>query len=131
MTTTEGTRKFAPIKEAEMESITYEEIQKLFEYPKTLGEYKRRPVELHKGKYGVYIKYNGNNFSIRDLENIPENVDEAKAIILEAEKQRTDPKTNGGVLRIVSDDIVIKLGKYEDYIQYVGKTNVSMVKILS
>ena len=128
LTSTEGQRKFAPIREAEMESITYEDIQKLFEYPKCLGEYKRHKVELHKGKYGIYIKYNGNNFSIRDPENIPDTIGEATAIILEAERNRKNPETNGGVVRVISDEITIKSGKYGNYIQYKGKTNVALGK---
>lgn len=128
LTTTEGQRKFAPIRETEMESITYEDIQKLFEYPKCLGQYKRHNIELHKGKYGLYIKYNGNNFSIRDPENIPETLEEATAIILEADRQRKNPENNGGVVRVVSDDITIKSGKYGNYIQYQGKTNVALGK---
>ena len=128
LTTTDGKRKFAPIRETEMDSITYEEIKKLFEYPKNLGEFKRQEVELHKGKFGLYIKYNGNNFSIRDPENIPETLEEAKVIILAAELTRKNPETNGGVLRVVSDEIVIKSGKFGNYIQYQGKNNVSMGK---
>ena len=88
----------------------------------SVGQYKRHNIELHKGKYGLYIKY-GNNFSIRDPENIPETLEEATFIILEADRQRKNPETNGGVVRVVSDDITIKSGKYGNYIQYQGKTN--------
>ena len=128
LTTEEGSRKFAPIKEAEMESITYDEIKKLFEYPKKLGEFKNKSVELNKGKYGLYIKYNGSNFSIREDQELPETLEGAKAIILAAEERRTNPQSNGGFLRVVSDEIVIKSGKYGNYIQYQGKTNVSLPK---
>ena len=128
LTTTEGSRRFAPIKEAEMESITYDEIKKLFEYPKKLGDFKKKAVELHKGKYGLYIKYNGSNFSIRESDEIPETLEDAKAIIMAAEEKRSNPQTNGGVLRVVSDEIVIKSGKYGNYIQYKSKTNVSLPK---
>ena len=76
----------------------------------------------------MYIKYNGSNFSIREDQEFTETLEGAKAIILAAEERRTNPQSNGGVLRVVSDDIVIKSGKYGNYIQYQGKTNVSLPK---
>ena len=71
----------------------------------------------------------GFNSSSRELnEKVIETLEEATAIILEADRQRKNPETNGGVVRVVSDDITIKSGKYGNYIQYQGKTNVALGK---
>ena len=49
---------FAPIKEPlKLETITLEQALKLFEYPKDLGKYKQKQIQLMKGQYGLYIKY--------------------------------------------------------------------------
>lgn len=50
---------FAPIKEPyTIDTIPLEVALRLFEYPKTLGKYKRKNVTLKKGEYGLYLTYN-------------------------------------------------------------------------
>jgi DNA topoisomerase I len=44
------------------ETINLKEALKLFVYPKALGEYKGEMIELLKGKYGFYFKWNGNSY---------------------------------------------------------------------
>jgi DNA topoisomerase-1 len=49
---------FAPITAPlTLETITLEQALKLFEYPKDLGKYKQKQIQLMKGKFGLYIKY--------------------------------------------------------------------------
>ena len=48
-------------------------------------------------------------------------------LLLRRQKKRGVIQTNG-ILQVVSDEIVIKSGKYGNYIQYQGKTNVSLPK---
>ena len=47
-----------------MESITYEEAMKLFELPKTLGDYEGLPVEIGAGRFGPYVKFDGKFVSL-------------------------------------------------------------------
>ena len=121
----DGNRKFAPVKECQLETITLEHAKELFKYPKKLGTFKKKNIELCSGKYGLYLKYNSNNFSISD--NVEEEITLEKAIeiILNMERKREE---TSGVLRVVNDDIVVKNGKYGHYIQFKGKTNVALPK---
>lgn len=49
---------FAPIKEPlTLKTITLEQALKLFEYPKDIGKYKQKQIQLMKGQFGFYIKY--------------------------------------------------------------------------
>jgi len=70
----------APIKEPlTLENITLEDALKLFEYPKVLGKYKNREITLNRGKYGLYIKYGTDSFSVQNedikMEEIKEMID--------------------------------------------------------
>lgn len=53
----------------ESTDISLDDALKLMSFPKIIGKYNKKNVELAKGKYGVYIKYNKQNFSI------PKNID--------------------------------------------------------
>lgn len=61
--------KFAPIsKPLTVDNITLEDAIKLFEYPKNLGKHNNKEVLLQKGKFGIYIKYNGKNYPLDNEE---------------------------------------------------------------
>ena len=129
LTLENGNKKFASVKEVEMDKISIEDAEKLFEYPKTLGEYRKVSVELCKGQYGFYLKYNGKNIGCRQSEEPPANLESAIEIINTASQVSSKSSdSNSGVLKIISEDIVIKNGKYGKYIQYKNKTNVSIYK---
>ena len=62
---------YAPIQAPlTMENITLQDAIKLFEYPKNLGEHNGTDILLQKGKYGFYIKYNGENIAIGENSEI-------------------------------------------------------------
>ena len=128
LTLENGNKKFASIKEGEMDKICIGDAKKLFEYPKTLGEYRKVQVNLCKGQYGFYLKYNGKNIGCRG-EEPPSDLESAIEIInASAQVSSNSSDQNSGVLKIISEDIVIKNGKYGKYIQYKNKTNVSIYK---
>ena len=60
--------KFAPLKDIKMEDVTLEQALELLKYPYILGKHNGKPVQVCKGKYGVYIKYNNKNVSLYGLE---------------------------------------------------------------
>ena len=47
-----------------IESLTLEEALKLFELPRTVGEFNGIPVICTKGRFGPYIKYGDKNISL-------------------------------------------------------------------
>jgi len=60
--------------------ITLEEALEIISFPKIIGKLNKKKVELCKGKFGLYIKYDKNNYSIN--KNINEiNLEIAKNII--------------------------------------------------
>jgi DNA topoisomerase-1 len=56
---------FAPIKEPlKLETITLDQATHLLEYPIFIGKYKRKNVELRKGKYGMYLQVSTEKISL-------------------------------------------------------------------
>ncbi len=82
--------KFANLKPGQsLESIELNEALKLFELPKTLGQYEDHEVSVHSGRFGPYIKYKEMFVSLpRGLD--PMSVVLETAIILIKEKIEAD-----------------------------------------
>lgn len=62
-----------------LETIILAEAIALFgeqKYPIILGKYKNIDIELYKGKFGFYVKYDGQNYAMSDSTDIP-TIDEA------------------------------------------------------
>lgn len=58
---------YAPIMQPlTMENITLQDAIKLLEYPKYLGIHNGMDVVLQKGRFGYYLKYNGENIAVGD-----------------------------------------------------------------
>ncbi len=72
-----------------LESVTFEDAMKLFQLPRTVGEYKGHPVEIHSGRYGPYIKYDGKFVSLKKTDD-PYSVKIERAIELIQEKEKED-----------------------------------------
>ncbi len=116
---------YAPIKEPlKIETITLKEAIKLFEYPKQLGLINKKPVLLNKGKYGLYISYEGNVANLSNNEKYKDKtsitLDEAKEILEERKKTYLWEKIDG------KNKYFIKEGKYGKYLTVVNnskKTN--------
>jgi len=65
--------KYAPLKEEG--DITVEEAIKLLQFPVYLGKYDKAKVYLHKGQYGLYLKYANNTVSIKEEGKNEDNID--------------------------------------------------------
>lgn len=72
-----------------LDTLTYEEAIKLFEFPKTLGEYKGQEVTLGSGRYGPYVKFDTKFISIPKGED-PFQLGMDRAIELIDEKLQAD-----------------------------------------
>ena len=136
LTRPDNKHKFAPLKDVDMKDVTLEQALKLLKYPYEICQYKSKKVEVCKGKYGVYLKYNGKNFSIG--ETIEESLkDEAviKQIIdgVQQSKEGSNSDNQSGsqyksnVIKKFDDKVSIKNGKYGAYVCYKdGKLNVKI-----
>ena len=82
--------KFASIpKGGSIQTITLEEALKLFDLPKTLGQYEGEEVSVAIGRYGPYVKFGKQFISLgRDTDPMSVNMD--KAIELIVAKQKAD-----------------------------------------
>ena len=129
----DNNHKFAPLKDIDIKDVTLEDALKLLKYPYEVCMYKNKPVTVCKGKYGVYIKYNGKNHSIgeRNEESL-EDIEVIKCIVdglsvNESNDGTTESKYKSNIIKVVNDKITIKNGKYGAYISYKeGKLNVKI-----
>lgn len=102
--------------------INIDDALKLISYPKKIGQYNKKNIELNNGKYGLYIKYDGINYSINN--NIDIDIDKAIEII---KSKNNNTKTFNYKNKIYN----IKNGEYGPYIQIIKndkRENISIPK---
>ena len=109
--------KFAPLKDIKIEEVTLEQALGLLQYPKKLGKLNKKEIQLCKGQYGFYLKYDKKNYSI------DEEIDfsEAKKIV-KGEKTKIEKPNSENDL-----SVEIKKGKFGSYFTKDGK-NYSIFK---
>ena len=73
----------------QLENITFEEVMKLFEMPRTVGSFEDDQIIVNNGRFGPYIKHNGIFISL-PKGMLPSEVDLENAIQLIKEKQIAD-----------------------------------------
>ena len=110
-----GKGRFIGIKDSKLEDVTLDKAIELFKYPYVLFNYENKDVYLNKGQYGLYIKYDNKNYSVKDLDENNIDIDNIKKIL-------TDNKNNG-LIRKVNKDIEIHNGTYGYYIKYKTKNH--------
>ncbi|WP_304643869.1 topoisomerase C-terminal repeat-containing protein, partial [uncultured Muribaculum sp.] len=97
-------------------TITLDEALKLFEFPRTLGEFEGSEVTVAIGRFGPYIKHNGKFVSI------PKDIAPAAITLTEAEELITakrDAESKKVVKTFDEDpDLMILNGRYGIYISY-------------
>ena len=52
------------MKKKKLEDLTEEDMKMIIEYPKSMGKHKGKEVTLLLGPYGIYMKYDKNNYKI-------------------------------------------------------------------
>ncbi|MDR2843382.1 MAG: type I DNA topoisomerase [Candidatus Symbiothrix sp.] len=109
--------RFASLtKDQSIESISLEEALALFGLPRTVGEWKDKPVVAAIGRFGPYLKYN-NAFI-----PIPKNYDPYHITIQEAEKviaEKQERDANKIIKSFAEDaDIQVLNGRFGPYISY-------------
>ena len=100
-----------------IESITLEEALKLFELPRTVGQFNGIDIICTKGRFGPYIKYGDKNISLPKGTD-PLKVDLATCTALISESQSN---TKGGIIaEFQASDIQVIDGSYGPYIKHAG-----------
>ncbi len=96
--------------------ITLDEALKLFDFPRTIGQYEGKDVTIGIGRFGPYVKHDGKFVSIpKDMSHTSINIDEAIALI---EAKRVAER-NKLVKAFDNDpDMQILNGRYGVYISY-------------
>ncbi len=122
----------ALLKGMSIATITLEEALKLFELPKTLGEFEDQSVIVGVGKFGPYVHHNNKYISI-PKEIDPHEISLEEAIKLIEEKRDEDRRR---VLRTFTEDpeLLILNGRYSPYLSKAGKNyklprNIDLEKI--
>ena len=120
--------KFAPLKDIKMEEVTIEQALELLKYPYTYCKIDNKNVEICKGQYGIYIKYDKKNIALNGLTETDLN----ETIINKLVKNKSNPNSDNkieyksNILKTINKDIIIKNGKFGPYICYKEKTNVKI-----
>lgn len=108
-----------------IENITLEDALKMFQLPRTVGEYNGVEVIALKGRFGPFLKYGDRNFSIpRGKDPLKITLDECAAII---EDGLSKTAANSVMAEYKDSDIQVINGRYGPYIKHAG-SNYKMPK---
>ena len=111
-------RQFAKLAPGQLiENITLEEALKLFQLPRTVGEYKGIPVICTKGRFGPYLKYGDKNVSLpKKSDPLSVSLEDCISLIEESENK----KANEIIAEFKDSGITIINGNYGPYIKFDG-----------
>ena len=112
--------RFAALqKDQSLSTITLEEALKLFELPRTLGEYGGKEVVVRLGKYGAYLAHGTTSISI-PKEKTATDLTYDDAVVLIEEKRKADESR---ILRRFDEDETLLMlnGQYGPYLSKEGK----------
>ena len=100
-----------------IENLTLEEAVKLFNLPRTIGEYKGADVTVTKGRFGPYIKWGSDNVSIpRGKDPLSISLEECIGII-ESEKAKKEA-VSAPLHEWTDSGISVINGRYGPYIRF-------------
>lgn len=111
-------KTFASLQKGQsIETITLQEAIKLFELPRTVGEYEGESLVAAIGRFGPYIKYGKKFVSIgKDYDPLSITLDQAISLIKEKEE-----KAEKAVIKTFeAEDIQILNGRFGPYIKHAG-----------
>ncbi len=124
----EGDEKpqFASLQKGQsVQTITLEDALKLFDFPRTLGDYEDKEVTVAIGRFGPYVKHNGKFVSIpKDIAPAAVTLDEA--IVLINEKREAESKKTIKIFDNAPEMMVLN-GRYGPYISF-NKSNYKLPK---
>ncbi|MFO7789592.1 MAG: type I DNA topoisomerase [Bacteroidota bacterium] len=112
--------QFASLKKGQkIESIDLEDALELFKLPRNVGKYQNKDIIIGIGRYGPYVRYDGNFFSLKK-EDDPFTINKERAVEIIKEGQERKKKKE---IKSFPKDKEIKIldGKYGPYISYKKK----------
>lgn len=112
-------KQFASLQKGQLiETITLEEALKLFELPRTVGEYNGKNITAAVGRFGPYIKYDGKFVSLGKLYD-PRTIGLQSAIDLIEEHARKEAEKF--IAEFPEQDIQVLNGRFGAYIKHGGQ----------
>jgi len=125
-TESEEKPRFAGLKkDMSIESVTLEEVLKLFDFPRILGEYEGKEITVAVGRFGPYIRHDNKFYSLAKTDN-PSLVEYDRAVEIINEKRQKD--LDNIILTFDQDpDMRVLNGRFGPYIAY-KKTNYKIPK---
>ncbi len=112
--------RFAGLKKGQsLETITFEEALKLFDFPRNIGLYEDLEMTVAIGRFGPYVKHNGLFVSL-DKTDDPESIGKERCIeLIEAKRQKDRER----FIKTYDEDIEIQVlkGRWGPYISYKKK----------
>lgn len=106
-------------KNQSMSSITLDEALKLFDLPRSLGEYEDSDITVAIGRFGPYVKHNGQFISLPKGGD-PYKISKEEAVELILEKRKQDKEK---IIKTFAEDKELQVlnGRYGAYIAYKKK----------
>lgn len=113
-----------------MSTITLDEALKLFELPRTVGEYEGKTVEASEGRFGPYIKHAGVFVSIKKGGPTPQEITLDQAVELIEDKRKKERESHIKTFPEMPGVEVLK-GRFGPYLAYkpVGAKKAQNIKI--
>lgn len=100
-----------------IESVTMEDALKLFQLPRTLGEYNGKEIICSKGRFGPYVKYDGKFVSLKKGDNpLTITLEDAVKLIQDYEVRQK----NKDIKSFPEADIFVLNGRFGPYIKHAG-----------
>ena len=125
-TESEEKPRFAGLKkDMSIESVTLEEVLKLFDFPRILGEYEGKEITVAVGRFGPYIRHDNKFYSLAKTDN-PALVEYDRAVEIINEKRQKDLDN---IIRTFDQDPDLQVlnGRFGPYIAY-KKSNYKIPK---
>lgn len=117
----EKPRFAALLKEQSIETITLEEALKLFELPRTIGDFEGKTVVAAVGRFGPFLRHDGKFISLpKELDPRTVTLEEAVELI---HKKRTDEAQRLIKTFEEEPELQIMNGRFGPYIAYKGKNH--------
>ena len=125
-TESEEKPRFAGLKkDMSIDSVTLEEVLKLFDFPRILGEYEGKEITVAVGRFGPYIRHDNKFYSLAKTDN-PALVEYDRAVEIINEKRQKD--LDNIILTFDHDpDMRVLNGRFGPYIAY-KKSNYKIPK---